>query len=253
MTDIIPSTTGLDINGVAYRYTIDKSIEDAATVYIRNQHLSEEGFVYERNDVWDGLPGNTKVGYDPIPYINSAVFGNGEIGVEGAGVLSDVQVYYSYSYNLCTNPLAFPYCPGYLEALHKYLLDNGLLSGDIDDPYYDEWVRAQLEREPILEETQSTEVLEDEEIVEELDIEAALSVSGAAEKIADVAQQEQMLRQLASINKLDNYYTKELVGGNYVDAVQLADAEIQDNRRALNNLINDSIHRDMIRSQYDRD
>lgn len=253
MTDVLPRTTGLDIDGISYRYTLDKNIEDAATVYIRNQHATGEGYIYERNDVWDGLPGNTKVGYDPLPSLNASLFGEGEIGVDGSGTISDVSIYYNYSYDTCINPLSSPTCPGYLDALYQYLLDNGLLNGNIDDPYYNEWVQAQLEQETTVEEDVFSNEEEIEEESKELDIEAALSVSGAAEKITNTEQQERILAQLAAIRKLDIYYSKEISGGVYEDSIKLLDSKIIDNKKALNNLINDSKHREIIRSQYGRE
>jgi len=254
MTEVLPRTTGLDINGISYRYTLDKNIEDAATVFIRNLHSKEEGYIYERRDIWDNLPGNTKVGYDPLPSVNASLFGKGEIGVEGNGTLSDVSIYYNYSYDTCINPLSSPTCPNYLDALYQYLLDNGLLDNNINDPYYNEWIQAQLNQEITIEQDDNIKEEEQQkEDTKELDIEAALSVSGAAEKIANTAQQEQMLKQLADIYKLDNYYNKDLEGGSYQETLELSDSKISDNKRALNSLINDSVHRNIVRSQYDRD
>lgn len=250
MTDILPYSTGLTIDGVAYRYTLDKNLEDETTVFIRNHNLSDDGYIYERRDVWDGLPGNTKVGFDPLLPTPSNRFGDGEIGVEGPGSLSDVSIYYHYSYDTCTIPLSSPSCPGYLEALYQYLLDNGLL-GNTDDPYYNEWVQAQLNLETSLEETPSQTEQQEEEENLEVSLEDALSVAGAAEKIADVAQQEQMLQALANVVALTSYYTITIDGGTYTDTIQIQDAEIEDNRKALRSLASDSLHREMVKSQYD--
>lgn len=252
MTEVLPYTTGLNIDGVTYRYSIDKQPEDDATVYIRNPDTEVEGYVYEREDVWDGLPGNTKVGYDPLIATTASRFGDGEIGIDGVGTLSDVSIFYHYSYDTCTVPLTSPSCPGYLDALYKYLLDNGLLDGsNKDDPYYNEWVQAQLNLEAEVEEQEFSEAPEEDESRDEVDMEAALSISGAAEKIADVAMQEQMLQSLANMAALNPYYEVAIDGGVYEETIQLEDAEIQDNRRALRSLASDSLHREMVKSQYD--
>ena len=252
MSEVLPYTTGLDIDGVTYRYSIDKLPEDNATVFIRNNNINNDGYVYEHIDVWNGLPGNTKVGYDPFLPVAANTFGNGEIGVEGSGTLSDVSVFYHYYYDTCIIPLSSPSCPGYLDALYQYLLDKGLLDGNTEDPYYNEWVQAQLNREAVVEESESDVSKEkEEEETTETNLENALAVSGAAEKIADVAVQQQMLQSLTNTVALTNYYNIAIEGGIYTDSIQLKDAEIQDNKKALRSLASDSLHKEIIRSQYD--
>jgi hypothetical protein len=253
MESVLPPQVGLTINGIFHRYTIDKDPNSDATVYLRNENALGEGYVYERNDVWDGLPGNTKVGYDPVLPIPREAMGQGGIGVDGDGTLSNVTVLYNYKYDACYNPIIDPGCPGYIAALYKYLLDNNLLRTDANDPYYDEWVQAQLDREyPIGEEVEEKkESKEEEETKEELDIEAALSISGAAEDLADIAQQEEMLKALAALPKLDSYYGVVIQGGSYEETVKLQDAELPDNSKGLRNLASEQTHRDMVRLQYD--
>lgn len=252
MNSILPDQSGLMISGVFHRYTIDKDPNSNATVYLRNENALGNGYVYERNDIWDGLPGQTKVGYDPVLPIPKEAMGQGEIGVNGDGTLSNVTVLYSYKYDTCHNPITDPSCPGYFDALYKYLLDNNLFKTDTNDPYYDEWVQAQLNKEdPIGEEIEKVESKEKEEEKKELDIEAALSISGAAEELADVAQQELMLAALSASIKLNSYYGAVIQGGSYEETVKLHDAELPDNSKALRNLASDQIHKNMVRLQYD--
>ena len=252
MGDVLPPQAGLAVNGVLRRYTIQKDPNSDATVYVRNENALGEGYSYESNDVWDGLPGNTMVRYDPVLPIPRAALGDGEIGVDGDGTLSNVTVIYNYKYDTCYNPITDPSCPGYLDALYKYLFDNGLLNREnIEDPYYNEWVQAQLEREyPLGEEVEKKEIKEEEEPEGELDIEAALSIGGAAEEIADVAQQEAMLKALAALPKLDSYYSVVIQGGTYEETLTLEDSEIPDNTSLLRSLASDQTHNDMVRLQY---
>ena len=254
MDSVLPPGAGLTVNGILHRYTIEKDPAGNATVYIRNENALGEGYVYNHEDVWDGYPGSTISGYEPLLPIPREAMGQGEIGVVGEGTLSDVNIVYNYVYDTCYNPITDPSCPGYFDALYKYLLDNGLLNGnEIEDPYYNEWVQAQLDREYSLgEEVKSEKETKEEEDPEgELDIEAALSISGAAEEIADVAQQEAMLKALAALPKLDSYYEVVIQGGTYEETVKLQDSEIPDNTRALRNLASDQTHKDMVRLQYD--
>ena len=249
MQNVLPDLLGLEIDGVAYKYTIDKDPNSDATVYLRNQHADGNGYIYNREDVWDQLPGNTKVGFDPLASTSADLWGDGEVGIDGEGTLSDVSVIYTYKYNLCVEPLSDPSCPGYADAWMKYLLDNALFP-DVDDPYYDEYVQAQLklESEPVEEEFE--EVVEDEEEKEELDIEKALAISGAVEKLANSAAQQSMLRSLAAPEKLNTYYEVNINGGAYEDSIELKDSTLPDNNVVLRNLATDEKHNAMVRSQY---
>lgn len=253
MNDVLPPQAGLTIGGVVHRYTIEKDPNSDATVTIRNENALGPGYVYELNDNWDGMNGSTKLGYQSLPeYIPREQFGTGEMFVTGDGTLSDTYVAYDYVYDECYIPLTDPSCPGYLDALYKYLLDNGLLDGDnIDDPYYNEWVQASLNQKTEVEEEEPEEVVEEEEETEEESIEDKLSIAGAAEKIADAAQQQAMFEALAGLPKFDPYYTVTIDGGVYQETITLQDKELPDNRRALRSLASDELHRSMVRSQYD--
>ena len=138
---------------------------------------------------------------------------------------------------------------------YKYLLDNGLLDNepDVNDPYYDSWIQYELDRkaEEQEEEKDSKEKLAEEQ-QEELKMERALSVAGAAEQIANPAQQLRMMQQMASAGTLDNYYGTTIEGGMYEDTITLQDGIIEDNTKALRNLAQDTLHRTIVRSQYDK-
>jgi len=252
MNDVLPPQAGLAIGGVIHRYTIDKVPEDNATVTIQNENAIDGGYVYQLQDNWDGLPGSTKQGYEILPqYIPRDYWGTGEIVVDGNATISDQYVAYDYVYDKCYIPLTDPSCPGYMDALYKYLLDNGLLNGDnFDDPYYNEWVKAQLDMKAETEEEEPKEEIVEEDNKEE-SMEDKLSVAGAAEKIADAAQQQAMLEALANLPKFDPYYNVTIEGGSYEETIVLKDKNLPDNRRALSNLASDELHRTMVRSQYD--
>jgi hypothetical protein len=252
MQNVLPPQAGLTIGGVIHRYTIEKDAQDNATVTIRNEDAINGGYVYQLNDNWDGLPGSTKTGYEVLPEaIPREYWDNGEILVQGNGTITDAYVAYDYVYDECYIPLTDPSCPGYYDALYQYLLDNGLLNGDnFDDPYYNEWVQAQLDKETELEEEPKEETVEEENEQEEKSIEDKLAVAGAAEKIADAAQQQSMLEALANLPKFEPYYGVTIEGGVYEETIRLQDKELPDNRKALRNLASDKLHRSMVRSQY---
>lgn len=242
----------LTINGVIYRYTVDKETGDDLLVHVRNKHATEEGYIFEETDDWSGKPGNSINKFVPLGGIAADQFGDGEISKEGQGEISDPTVLYNYryDYNICWNPLNDPTCPGFLDALYKYLKDNGLLGKepDIDDPYYDEWVQAMLELEAELED----EEVEREEEKKEEKLEEKLSAKASVPSLADPAQQASIMAQLAAIPKIESYYDVTIEGGVYEETVVLQDTVLPDNKRALSNLARDEKHRSMVRSQYDR-
>ena len=131
------------------------------------------------------------------------------------------------------------------------MLDNNLLDAqNVQDPYYDQWVQMQLEEQA---ETEKQEVLEtkEEEESDELSVEEILSVAGAAEKIADPMQQLNMMKQIAAVGKLELYYNVVIDGGVYKDNLTLEGGTIEDNFSGLRNLTQDSVHKSIVRSQYD--
>lgn len=255
MADILPPEAGIEVSGVFHRYTITKDPSTDATVVIRNEDAINGGYVYERKDNWDQLPGNTKVGFDPmITNIPGDRWGTGEIFVDGNGTISDTSISYTYQFDTCYIPLSDPSCDGYSNAMYKYLLDNGLLDAiDYDDPYYNEFVQRYLEEnaETDTEETETQEEIITEEETEEKSLEEVLAITGAAESIADAAQQQAAMAQLTNIIQFTPYYSVTIQGGKYEDSLSFEDKDIPDNRRALSNLASQQLHRDMVRLQYD--
>jgi len=255
MSKILPPEAGLEVQGIFHKYTITKDSDADATVSIVNKNANSAGNIYERHDNWDKIPGNTKIGFDTVTPSLGTSWGDGSISVDGDGSLSDVIVAYNYMYDTCNIPLTDPSCPGYDDALMKYLLDNNLLNSepDINDPYYDDWVQFQLDRKTDQEEEESKEeeqVKEEEQ--EELKMEKALSIAGAAAEMADPTRQMLMMVQMISAGTLDAYYGATIEGGTYKETVELKDGIIIDNFKALRNLAQDKVHKSMIRSQYDK-
>ena len=251
MNNLLPAQNNLTIEGVFHKYTITKDATTDSTVSITNEKVGGDGYVYEYVDDWNNLPSGTKIKYDPMASTLGTLFGDGEIKVTGDGSLSDVIILYHYKYDPCDTPLNEPSCPNYKDAVYQYLLDNDLLSGgNVDDPYYNEWVQIQLDEQAELEELEVEEA-EAEEEIEELTVEEILSVRGVTEKIADPVQQLAMLQQLISVGKLELYLNLDIDGGVYEDVLKIDGGEIKDNVRAYRSLAQDSVHRSMVRSQYD--
>jgi len=250
MNNLLPSQTGLTIEGVFHRYTITKDPTTNSIVSITNKKIGSDEYIYEYVDDWNKIPGGTKVTYDAVPSKLGNLFGDGEIKVTGDGSLSDVTILYHYKFDPCHTPLSDPTCPDFKDALYQYLLDNNLLdSPNVDDPFYDQWVQIQLDEQAEAEEQKALETKEEEES-EELSVEEILSVAGAAEEIADPLQQMEMMAQIAAIGKLESYYNITMDGGVYKDTLKIDGGDIKDNLRGLRNLAQDSVHRSIVRSQY---
>ena len=243
----------LQINGLTYRYSMTKDPNADAQVHVRNEDAVNGGYVFEETDNWNGQPSGTVQKYFRLPYTDSSRWGNGEIAVEGDGQVSNPIVTYNYKLDIndqmmkcAATPLADPSCPGFRQALMD-LLNSTEIS--VDDPFYDEWVQAQLEKELELEEEKDLEQKENSED----DLEERLGGRNTVDAMVDVKQQEALLASLADVGKIEPYYQVEIQGGEYEETLTLEDTEIPDNRRALRSLASDANHTKMVRSQYDRD
>ena len=255
MKNILPAQTGLTIEGVYHKYTITKDTNSNAIVSITNENVNGTGYIYEYTDNWDNLPSNTKFKYDPIASSLGVLWGKGEIKVIGDGTLSDVNIRYQYRFDTCFIPLSDPTCPDFRNALYQYLIDNDLLNNDpsIDDPYYNEWVKLQLEQ--TAEEEDKLEVAEEEkeeEKEEKLTMQDLFSVEGLTKKLSDPFEQVKMLQKMASLEKLEGYYDVVIQGGEYNDTIKLVDGSIKDNFSVLRNLSQSKVHEEMINMQYNK-
>lgn len=251
MNTILPTPGGLLINGVIYQYTTEKEREDAMKVHIQNENALDGGYIFRETDDWSGVPGNTISKFVTLPNIPGEYFGKGSIEVEGEGVVKDPTVRYSYRLDPCFVPLTDPSCPGYAQALYDWLLKNGLLSADvsIDDPLFNELLQQILNREPELEE--KDDVAREEEDEEDEEIEK-LNADASIEALGDPAAQAAMMQALSMIPNFENYYAVSIQGGVYEETLVLEDKELPDNRSAMRSLAQDTLHRSMVRSQYEQ-
>jgi len=252
MNNLLPAQSGLTVEGVFHRYTLTKDATKDATVAITNKKVGSDEYIYEYVDDWNKIPGGTKVAYDAVPSLLGNLFGDGEIKVKGDGSLSDVTILYHYKFDPCAVPLSDPSCPGFNDAMLKYLLDNNLIDSepDVNDPFYDEWVQFQLDQKAEQEEELASEEEPEEELEEEISIEDMLSVANAAEQIANPEQQLAMMEQLSAAGTLDAYSKITIDGGVYEETIVLDGGEIKDNYRAFRSLSQDKLHDEIVRSQF---
>ena len=253
LPDFSSPNVSLQVNGVTYYYVMSKDPAADATVYVRNEDAINGGYVFEEVDDWSGLPGNSilkNFRFDGIP---GEQWGNGSITVDGDGTVSDASVIYLYRMDvdetniICTNPLADPNCPGFLDALYIYL--EGLEYVDPEDEFYEYWLEMQEGRQ-IENENEKVEIVEDEEE----DLEKSMQTDPDVGGFIDGFIQQGLLQQLANDPLIQPYYEVDypevLV---YEDTLQLEDTSLPDNNRALRQLASDAKHYSMVRSQYDRE
>lgn len=262
MNNVLPDASlpwvSVEVNGLVYRYTINKDPSTGSTVYVRNKDPINGGYVFEERDDWKpGDSGGTVQKLFRFPYIDSTRWGDGSIDLEGSGVISDAIITYNYKMTvddgkmLCsTSPLADPSCPGFAEALADLLASITEL--DPDDPFYDQWVQANINNDTDEDQYEDDEQIEEPEEEESNFEKESLAGKNTIEGIVDVDRQDAILQQLAQLPKIEPYYQKQIFGGIYEDTIKLIDTNIPDNGRALRSLASDSKHRDMVRSQYEQ-
>lgn len=83
---------GHTVNGIAYRYSVEKNAEDSFFVNIDQQH--SEGTM-RFTDNWSGLPGNSITRAFPL-FLQEVT--EGRLSTEGFGTVRDPVVIYTYQY-----------------------------------------------------------------------------------------------------------------------------------------------------------
>jgi hypothetical protein len=255
MESILPPQAGLSINGLIYQYTITKDPTTDSWVVIQNENADGNGYILSHTDDWSQLPGGTINKFLTFGDIPTLAMGDGSISVTGDGTLSDVNIGYNFKFDSCVVPLSDPTCPGFKDALYKWLLDNGLINSsvDINDPYYDQYVQDLLSRKAETSEDETTNNKDVKEEKEDKDsLEAKLSVTDINMRIAQAAKQNAMLEALrVTPTEFNAYLTASIQGGVYEESVILEDTTLPDNASVMRNLAQDGLHRTMVRSQYD--
>lgn len=251
MSSILPNEGGLIVNGVFYRYTTVKKPEDEMLVNIRNKNALGDGYIFDRQDNWSGLPGNTITKSIPVENIPREAWGDGEIAVTGNGSVKDAQVAYSYRFDTCYDPLNDPACPGYADAMARRIAELGLWNQavEIKDPLDDQNVRDVIDRKAELEDEEkekNKKKSEDQDRRKKVAKGAADSAVGNALAVS----QEALLAAMADVPNFNSYYTT-IPGGVYADAIGYALTVVPENKSALRvGLAQQLLHNKMVDEQY---
>jgi hypothetical protein len=254
MGDVLPSSPGLDINAVIYRYTIHKATEDSVTVNVQNEHASGNGYIFRETDEWkpgslDGTSINKAV---PVIPTNRELWGDGSIDVVGPGTVSEPLVVYNYRIDPCYDPQFDPNCPGYKVPIPDIAEVD--LSSVYDGTEYAN--REQADSELYDEEENKDEDKEEKEKEEKKDraerLEKALAAADTSAMFANSFAQAQMLAAInQSIGMQAQYSQVTIPGGEYRETTSLDGGNIPDNAAGRRlNLASDKKHKDMVDMQY---
>lgn len=255
MQNVLPKITGLTVDGVIYQYSAVKNQQDPMTVTLQNKDALGTGYIFRNQDDWSGLRGTTIIKVVPIDNIPGNRWGDGEISVEGKGSVSEASVFYKYRYDMCAvDTLSSPSCPGYAEAMLKYL---ALKDVEVYDPLTEEMKKNALENKAVCLPGQvlclTTENIrqEEERIRKNKDEDRKKSVTNSLLSLKDI----QNASQFEKMNNIPgfNLYSYSIPGGVYKDALRYTDKILPDNRRGRSlSLTQERMHEVMVNSQYDR-
>lgn len=257
MSNIIPQYTGLTINSVTYQYTTMKNAQDQMVVSIQNKSVGTAGYIFRSVDDWSGLPGNTISKNVPVLPSNAPykLWGDGQIAVEGQGLVVDPSVFYNYSYDPCNdNPLYSPNCPGYAAALAKQQLDmipempsvvvdqnESYDNANVLPDYYNE-------DEEMVNKDRDLDA-EERERRKKLGIKAAENTLTQANQIS----QSQLIDVMNYTPGFQNYYVVAIAGGLYKDNDMYKPKNLPENKKGLRvGLAQQLMHEKMIEEQYNR-
>jgi len=252
MQNVLPSITGLTVDGVIYQYSATKNAQDPMTVTIQNRNALGAGYVFRNQDDWTGLRGNTITKVVPVDNIPGNRWGDGEISIEGKGSVSDTTVFYKYRYDTCVNPLSSPSCPGYAEAMLKSLM---LKDVEVIDPLTEEMKRNATENRAVCLPYQIFCISSDNK----QEVNSIKSKDDARRKTDSKSilslEDTPIYTNFEMLNNIPGFqlYSVSIPGGVYKETLSYPDKILPDNRRARSlGLAQERLHETMVNSQYDR-
>ena len=247
MDSILPSITGVDINGLLYRYTTIKDPDADMKVHVGNLNANGDGYIFRETDDWSGVAGNTIIKSFPVSNIPASNWGTGSIEVEGKGRVEDAVVIYSYRVDRCYDPQSDPSCAGYIKPMPE------LPEIVVYDALEDGAVVSTLETEDYQYDEDGKLILSEEEEEEKTRIEMGLTASANALTLFKTQGQNDIIMSINKQTNIAMYYNANINGGTLNDAAGLQDGTIKDNKKALrNNLAQQILHEQMVDMQYNK-
>jgi len=251
MGTLVPSSPGLSINGVIYRYTAVKNPDDSMLVHIQNKDASGNGYIFRETDDWSGLPGLTINKLVSVNNVPIGRWGDGSIEVEGIGQVVDPTVIYTYRVDECFSPQSNPTCPGYVSPT---AFVNVAVTASPYDPMTDEAVLGALDAtdSSLYEDDEDDESIENEKLNATKDkFERGMAAAQNALTLANGFTQAKLISAMNMSVNMNPYYATTIRGGTYKETTQLIDSELPDHPRGLRNgLAQQLLHEQMVSAQY---
>lgn len=248
MTNVLPATTGLTVDGVIYQYSTVKNTRDAMLVNIQNKNAIDGGYIFRKQDDWTGLQGNTITKVVPVDNIPGKYWGDGSITIDGKGEVKNPFVTYKYRYDTCvSDPLSDPTCPGYAAAMLKFLT---IKAAEPIDPLSSEYIKNALESKATLEEEKKVQVdTKSKKNDKESNEKKAVTNSLLSSEDVNKASKFEMMNNIPGFE----LYRITISGGVYNDVLRYTDKKLYDSRKGRSlGLAQESLHKAMVDSQYNK-
>lgn len=224
MQNILPAETGLVVNGIAWRYAVDKNAADAFQVNIEQNAINGSN-LFTFTDNWTGLPGNNITRGAPLNLLGENM-GMGALTTDGFGTVSNENIIYTYQYDPCLDPT--PGCPNYIPPAPV-----------VEVPSVDySFEEMQALRD------QNQEDLERQQMMKE-------RKERAREAGSNAVSQATLATQFFALDIVPASYYVTLEGGDIQDSF-LPGKDISDNRQGRRmGFAQQRLHEEMVNAQYE--
>ena len=221
MQNILPAETGLVVNGIAWRYSVDKNAADAFQVNIEQNSIAGSR-LFTFTDNWTGLPGNNITRGAPLNLLGENM-ASGALTTDGFGTVSNESIVYTYQYDSCAEPTLG--CPNFVPSaptveVPSYELENATLRDeDQEDLERRQMMQKQTER--------------------------------AREAGSNAVAQATLAAQFFALDIVPTSYYVALEGGDIQDSF-LPGKDISDNKRGRRmGFAQQRLHSEMVNAQYE--
>lgn len=255
MGDVLPKgVPGINIQNVIYRYTIQKETGEWVTVFVQNERIDGNGYIFRERDDW--LPGSVS-GMEiskavPVGDIPRELWGMGSIEVVGEGSVKGANVVYTYKVTPCYDPQYDPNCPGYKKPVPEiivYDLDDIYDVTDDDNVELDD--QAEVQEDPDdLEDADNKEAEMKEDKRSKMRLEDAMAAGETATYFAE-NQRISIMNDIAQAALNRSYLNVTIPGGTYNEVINIPDGKMPDaNSGARVGLAQQLLHQQMVGMQY---
>jgi hypothetical protein len=221
MQNVLPAETGLVVNGIAWRYSVDKNAADPFFVNIEQNSVAGSR-LFTFTDNWTGLPGNNIVRGAPLNLLGENM-ASGALTTDGFGTVFNPSIVYTYQYDPCAEPTLG--CPNFVPSaptveIPSYELENATLRDEDQED---------LERRQMMQKR----------------------TERAREAGSNAVAQATLAAQFFALDIVPTSYYVALEGGDIQDSF-LPGKDISDNKRGRRmGFAQQRLHSEMVNAQYE--